>query len=84
MGLLCTDRPQTGAQQTRHFNKHKKECEINDINAPGDQIIRSKEYKKITKYDDLTRLHVQKLWNVKVSVVVDALDTVSEELEKWL
>ena len=45
-----------------------------------------KELEKITKYQDL-RLQVQKLWNVKATVipiVFGALGTVSEELENHL
>ena len=44
--------------------------------------IKVKELEKITKYQDL-RLQVQKLWDVKatvISIVVGALGTVSEEL----
>ena len=45
-----------------------------------------KELEKITKYQDF-QLHVQKLWDVKVAViliVVGALETVTEELENHL
>ena len=45
-----------------------------------------KELEKITKYQDF-QLHVQKLWDVKVAViliVVGALETVTEELGNHL
>ena len=60
--------------------KEKRECKIIDIAVPGDQNIKVKEIEKITKYQDL-RLQLQKLWNVKASVipvVVGALGTASE------
>ena len=49
-------------------DKEKRECEIIDIVVPGNQNIKVKEPEKITKYQDL-RLQVQKLWDVKASVI---------------
>ena len=68
------------------IDKEKRECKIIDIELPGNQNIKVKELEKITKFQDL-RLQVQKLWNVKATVipiVVGALGTVSEELENHL
>ena len=62
------------------IDKEKREFKIIDIAVLGDQNIKVKELEKITKYQDL-RLQVQKLWNVKASVipvVVGALGTASE------
>ena len=42
------------------IDKGKREHKIIDIAVPGDQNIKVKELKKITKYQDL-RLQVQKL-----------------------
>ena len=52
----------------------------------GDQNIKVKELEKITKDEDL-RLQVQKLWDIKATVipiVVGASGTVSEKLENHL
>ena len=68
------------------IDKEKKECKIINIAVPGDQNIKAKKLKKITKYQDL-RLQVQKLWNVKATVipiVFGALGTVSGELDNYL
>ena len=68
------------------IGKEKRECKIINKAVPGDQNIKVKELEKITKYQDL-RLQVQKLWDVKATVipiVVGALGTISEELENHL
>ena len=68
------------------IDKGKREHKIIDIAVPGDQNIKVKELKKITKYQDL-RLQVQKLQDVKATVtpiVTVALGTVSEEVENHL
>ena len=68
------------------IDKEKREGKIIDIAVPGDQNIKVKEIEKITKYQDL-RLQVQKLWDVKVTVipiVVRVLGTVSEKLDNHL
>ena len=68
------------------IDKEQRECKIIDIAVPRDQNVKVKKLEKITKYQDL-RLQVQKLWNVKatvIPVVVGALGTVSEELENYL
>ena len=67
-------------------DKEKRECKIIDLAVSGDQNIKVKELKKIAKYQDL-RSQVQKLWDVKATVipiVVGALGTVNEELENHL
>ena len=68
------------------IDKGKREHKIIDITVPGDQNIKVKELKKITKYQDL-RSQVQKLQDVKATVtpiVTGALGTVSEEVENHL
>ena len=68
------------------IDKEKRECKIIDLAVPGDQNIKVKELEKITKYQDL-RLQVQKLWDVKATVipiVVGAFGTFSEEPENHL
>ena len=68
------------------IDKEKRDCKIMDIAVPGDQNIKVKDLEKITKYQDL-RLQVQKLWDVKATVipiVVGALGRVSEKLENHL
>ena len=51
------------------INKEKRECKIIDIAVPGDQNIKVKEVETITKYQNL-RLQVQKLWDVKATVML--------------
>ena len=68
------------------INKEKRECKIIDIAVPGDQNIKVKKLENITKYQEL-RLQVQKLWDVKATVipiVAGALGIVSEEPENHL
>ena len=70
-------------------DKEKRECKIIDITVPGDQNIKAKELEKNHQIPGLTntRLQVQKLWDVKatlIPIVVGALGTVSEELETHL
>ena len=68
-------------------DKENNKCRIIiDIAIPGDQNIKEKELEKINQDQDF-RLKVQKLWNVKatvIPVVVGALGTVIEELENHL
>ena len=62
-------------------DKEKRECKIISIAVPGDQNIKVKELEKVTKYQ-VSRLQVQKLWNIKATVipiVIGALRTVTEE-----
>ena len=73
-------------KQIKNIVKEKTECKIINIAVAREQNIKVKELEKITKYQDLT-LQVQKLWNVKATVipiVVCTLGTVSEELESHL
>ena len=68
------------------IDKEQRECKIIDIAVPRDQNVKVKKLEKITKYQDL-RLQVQKLWNVKATVipiVFGALGTVSGELDNYL
>ena len=67
-------------------NKEKRKWKIVNIVVRGDQNIKVKQLQKIIKYHDVI-LQVQKLWNVKttvISVVVGALGTVTEKLENYL
>ena len=69
------------------IDKEKREWNIIDIAVREDQKIKVKDLeKKITKYQDL-RLQLQKLWDVKATViptVVGSLIMASEELENHL
>ena len=67
-------------------NKTKREAVIIDIAVPNDRNCKAKEQEKIEKYQDL-RLEMQKLWNVKatvVPVVIGALGSHTPELESYL
>ena len=50
-------------------DKEKTESKIIGIAVPGDQNIKVKELEIITKYQDLI-LQVQKLWDVKATVML--------------
>ena len=68
------------------IDKEKRECKIIDLAVPGDQNIKVKELEEITKYQEL-RLQVQKLGDVKATVIpiaVGALGTTSEKLGNHL
>ena len=68
------------------IDKKKRKSKIIDIAVPGDQNIKMKELEKTTKYQHL-RLQLQKLWNVKATVipiVVGALGTVTEKFQNHL
>ena len=68
------------------IDKENRECKIFDITFPKDQNINVKEVAKVNKYQDL-RLQVQKLWDVKATVisnVVGGLGTLIQKLENHL
>ena len=66
---LTDKEKQHGRSDIVVVDKEKRECKIIDIAVPGDQNIKVKEVETITKYQNL-RLQVQKLWNVKATVML--------------
>lgn len=58
-----------------------KECKIIDVAVPW--YCQAKEHEKIEKYGDLKR-KAATLWGTKMAVVIGALGTVSENLNKWI
>lgn len=53
---------------------------MTDIACPSDEVADKKD-EKINKYRDLSR-EINKLWNVKVPVVIGPLGTVPKLLER--
>ena len=63
--------------------KKKRTCKIADIAVPADRRIKLKEYEKKDKYFDFAR-ELKKLWNMQVTIVIDAFGTVTKGLLKGL
>ena len=68
------------------IDKEKRAAEIIDIAVRGDQNVKMNELEEITKYQD-SKLQMQKLWNVKATVITAAVNTsgtLTEKLENHL
>ena len=68
------------------MDQKRREAVIIDIAEPSDRKCQEREQDKIEKYQDL-RLEIQKLWNVKatvVPVVIGALGSHSPHLSQYL
>ena len=61
------------------INKRKRICKIVDFAVPADHRINLKESEKKDKYLNLAR-ELKKMWNMKVSIVIGALGTVTKGL----
>ena len=69
------------------MEKEEKKYLIVDIAIPDDKNAEVKKERKVQKYDEL-KWEIKELWSMKrvdvVPVVIEALDTVSKKLEKWV
>ena len=66
--------------------KKEKETTLIDVACPMDHNVIGKEQEKITNYQEL-QFEIEKLWNTRVKIVpivIGALGTVSNKLEKYL
>ena len=68
------------------IDKASKKAQTVDFTVPADSRIEITQKRKIENYHDLKR-ELQKLWNLKtsvVAVVIGAIETISNSLEKHL
>ena len=67
----------------RDSQQKKRTCWIEDFAIPADHGIKLKEIEKTDKYKDLAR-ELKKQWNMKVTAITSAFDTVTKGLVKEL
>ena len=63
------------------IKKEESNCIIVDFAIPYDTRTEQKEQEKVEKYQDLKR-ELQKLWNMKVKVVLGALGTPPKDIKR--
>ena len=91
VGLLCTGRPQTGAQQTRHLNYWAADRRIQhnwcsmSIRHKREEVEQKQE--EVEQYHQLKR-KTGKLWQCKkmivIPIIIGALGTIDKDFRTWI